>query len=175
MHVSLFDVTVDQFTRSLNAFKQVLVQTQAWADSKKIDDETLVNLRLIADQFPFKRQVQIASDVAKMCVAKLSGQQPPVFKDEENSLPELIERVDKTIAYLQTVKSPEAFQGFEQQQISFPWYPGKYLEGKAYLVQHSIPNFYFHITTAYSILRSQGMNIGKVDFLGHQDWKNSTK
>lgn len=171
MNISIYDLTIPQFTTTLKALRKILVKAQGFAESKKIDSSVLLQLRLAPDQFPFVRQIQIATDNAKGCVARLTNVKTPAFEDNEKTMDELLARIDKTIAFLGTVK-PQDFEGYENKQVSFPWYPGKFLAGKDYLVQHLLPNFYFHATTAYSILRSNGMELGKSDYLGEQNWKS---
>lgn len=172
MNISVYELTIPQFTTTLKALRKILVKAQAFADSKKIDSSVLLQTRLAPDQFPFVRQIQIATDNAKGCVARLTDVKTPVFEDNEKTMDELMARIDKTVAFLNTIK-PEDFKGYESKKASFPWYPGMYLEGKDYLVQHLLPNFYFHVTTAYSILRNNGMELGKGDYLGEQNWKKA--
>lgn len=169
MNLSVYDLTVPQFVRELNALKGILRKAQAFAEVKKIEPTVLFQTRLAPDQFPFIRQIQIATDNAKGCVARLSGKEAPVFEDKEQTLDELFQRLDKTISFLEKFNADD-FKDYESKTIRFPWYPGKHLTGKAYLVQHAIPNFYFHMTTAYSILRASGVELGKGDFLGQQEW-----
>lgn len=171
MQVNVYDVTINQFTRSLSALKGVLAKGAAFADRKKIDYSVLLNARLAADMFPLSKQIQIACDGAKFCASRLTGKEAPKFDDKETTYTEFVARIDATLAYLATFK-PEDFNGYEKQIARFPWNPGKHLHGHAYLVQHAIPNFYFHLTAAYAILRHLGVEIGKADFLGEQDWHN---
>ena len=169
MQISVYDLTVPQFTLSLKALKNVLNKSQAFATTKKIEMSVLLQTRLAPDQFPLIRQIQISTDLAKGCAFRLTGVEAPVFEDKDQTCDELLQRIDKTISYLQTIK-PEQFEGYEKKTVKFPWKPGVYLEGKPYLVQHALPNFYFHITTAYAILRHCGVELGKGDFLGEQSW-----
>lgn len=169
MQVSVYELTVPQFIRSLNALKGVLHKAQQYAEKKKIDMPVLLQTRLAPDQFPLAKQIQITCDGAKFCVSRLTGGEAPRFEDKETTLDEFMARIDKTVAYLQTIK-PEQFEGYEAKTVRFPWRPGFYMNGKNYLVQHAIPNFNFHLTTAYSILRANGVELGKADFLGAQDW-----
>ena len=170
MNLTVHEILVSQFSRSLEALKSVLQKGHAYADHKKIDFTVLLQTRLVPDQFPLSRQIQIASDSAKMAAAKLAGITPPVFEDKEQTYDEFVARIDKTIAFLRTIK-PEQFSDFEKRTITFSFRPGGHFEGRAYLVQHAIPNFYFHMRTAYDILRASGVEIGKADYLGNQDWK----
>lgn len=170
MNISIFEITVPQFILSLQALKKILLKMPALADKQQKDIESFFQERLAADQFPLGRQVQIACDIAKFCAARLSGEQGPSYEDNEKSLDEYLARIDKTIDYLRQFKA-EQFVGYEKRRVSFPWYPGHYLEGHNYLVQHAIPNFFFHMSTAYNILRHLGADLGKADYLGQQNWK----
>jgi hypothetical protein len=131
----------------------------------------LAQMRLAPDQFPLVRQVQIATDTAKGCAARLSGTEPPKMEDTETTYEQLIARIDRTIAYVQSVK-PEQLAGWEARKVSFSFRPGMHILGRDYLVQQAMPNFFFHVTTAYAIMRTAGVDVGKVDFLGECDWKN---
>lgn len=170
MNISVFEVTVPQFILSLQALKNIIKKGYLLVDQKKIDSTSLFQSRLAPDQFPLGRQIQITCDVAKFCASRLTGVPAPSYEDNETTLEEYLHRIDKTIEYLRQFK-PEQFQGYEKKKVTFPWYPGNYLEGHNYLVQHAIPNFFFHITTAYSILRHLGAELGKADYLGNQSWK----
>lgn len=172
MTISVFESTIPQFMLSLKALSNILQKAEKHAEAKKIKPSVMLQSRLALDMFPLYRQVQIATDNAKGCAARLTGVQAPVFEDNEQNFQELQERIQKTIQYLEGIK-PENFQSFESKKAEFPWYPGKYLEGKDYLIQHALPNYYFHVTTAYAILRSHGVELGKGDFLGNQNWKSN--
>ena len=123
--------------------------------------------------FPLGKQIQTACDAAKFCGARLTLIAPPFHDEKEESFAELITRVDNTIEYLNSLKE-EDFEDFEQRKIKFPWNPGKELSGKDYLVEFALPNFYFNITTAYNILRSTGLDLGKADFLGQINWQTES-
>lgn len=170
MNVSVYDITVPQFVRELTALKAILHKAGEFAEKKKIQPEVLLQTRLAPDQFPLSRQIQITSDGAKACAARLTGIEAPVFEDKEQKLEEFMVRLDKTITFLKTVKA-ESFAGYEKRTARFPWNPGYFMDGHTYLVQHALPNFYFHLTTAYSILRASGLELGKADYLGKQDWQ----
>src|SRR5262249_19524142 len=137
----------------------------ALADQKKFDVGVLLTARLAPDQFPFTRQVQSISDQAKAITARLAGMQPPVFEDNEKTIEELRARIEKTIVWLKTLK-PEQFERAESATVALPWAPGKGLKGPDYLLRLCLPNFYFHATTAYAILRHNGVELGKGDYLG---------
>jgi uncharacterized protein len=170
MNISIFEMTIPQFILTLTSVKKILVKAGTFADQKKMTNEELLKARLAPDQFPLGKQIQIACDVAKFCASRLTGEQAPSFDDSEKTVEELCLRIDKTIDYLRQFK-PEQFMGYEKRKASFPWYPGHYLDGHNYLIQHAVPNFFFHVTTAYSILRFLGVELGKADYLGNQNWK----
>lgn len=129
-----------------------------------MNDETILGLRLAPDMFPFVKQIQIASDNAKGMAARLSGKDIPSFEDTETTLDDLKARLEKTIAFIQTLR-PEDFVGAERREARFPYFPGLHMVGSEYLAGYAIPNFLFHITTAYNILRNHGFEIGKKDFM----------
>lgn len=170
MKHSLNDLISNQFTRSLVALKGMLHKAGEFAKERKFDENLFLQLRLAPDMFPLVRQVQIATDGAKGAAARLSGKTAPVFPDEEKTIPELIARIDKTIDFLRSFKA-EDFKDYETRTMSFPWNPGSFLKGEDYLSSHALPNFYFHLTTAYAILRLHGVALGKGDFLGEQNWQ----
>jgi len=157
--------TFAQFSKMLTNLSNILDKAQKFADQKKFDSANLMNARLAPDQFNFIRQVQVACDTAKMGAARLTGIDAPKFEDNETTLAELQQRIRNTLEFLATVK-PEAFKGWESKKTLNPRREGKYLPGDEFLMQHAIPNFYFHVTTAYSILRHNGVEIGKMDYLG---------
>ena len=154
------------FVHSLTALSKILDKAEAHAEAKKIKPEVIPQLRLIADMLPFWRQITIATDHAKGAAARLSGVENPSFPDTETTLAELKERIAKTIAFLQTVPDA-AFAGAEAKTITVKAGPRELtFPAVQYLNGYAIPNFYFHMTTAHNILRSNGVDIGKVDFLG---------
>lgn len=163
--MSVYEQTVPQFIRLLGQVHRWLDKAQAYAEQKKFDPEVFMSTRLAPDQFPFLKQIQGITDLVKAGVSRLANVDPPVYEDKETTIAEIRARVDKTIAYLQTLK-PEQFQGAEERQIKLPFLPGKYMVGSAYLTEFVLPNVYFHATTAYAILRANGVDLGKMDFLG---------
>jgi hypothetical protein len=167
MSVAIYDLTVPTFTRQLEALINCLKKAQNFAEAKKIASDVLPNFRLAADMFPLSKQVQIATDHARGACARLAGIDAPVFEDNESSLPELIERVQKTLDFVRTIR-PEQVNGSAERDIVLQ-YPGIKLEfkGLPYLLNFALPNFYFHATTAYAILRHVGVDLGKGDFLGN--------
>ena len=157
---------IPMFVHSLTAMSKILDKAEAFAEAKKLKPEVIPNLRLIADMLPFTRQITIACDHAKGAPARLAGVEVPSFADTETTVAELKERVAKTIAFLGTI--PEAaFEGAEARTIVVKAGPRELtFAAPHYLAGYAIPNFYFHLATAYNILRSNGVEIGKVDFLG---------
>lgn len=159
-----------QFAKMLHNLSTLLDKANSFAETKKIDSEVLLNSRLAPDMLNFTRQVQIACDSAKLGASRLSGKEAPVNDDKEKTIPELKARIESTIGFLSSVKEAD-FKGWEDRKISQPRWEGKWLTGKDYLHQHVIPNVYFHITTAYAILRHNGVEIGKKTYLGEMPYK----
>jgi hypothetical protein len=166
----LYEITIPQFTKMLTNLNKIIDKAALNAESRKFDVEVLFNSRLAPDQFNFIRQIQIACDTAKLCASRLSGKEAPVQEDNEKTLAEVKARIESVITYLGTFKK-EDFNGAEERKISQPRWEGKYLTGEEYALQHALPNIYFHITTAYSILRHNGVDIGKKDYLGEMPYK----
>ena len=171
MKHSVNDLVVNQFSRSLIALKGMLGKAREHAEGRKFDENTFLQMRLAPDMFPFVKQVQITTDTAKFAASRLSGKAAPTFNDDETTLAQLIERVDKTLTYLRTFNATD-FEGYASKKASFGWKPGVSLSGEDYLSSHAIPNFYFHMATTYCLLRASGVNVGKGDFLGEQNWKS---
>ncbi|OGI19165.1 MAG: hypothetical protein A3J06_02850 [Candidatus Moranbacteria bacterium RIFCSPLOWO2_02_FULL_48_19] len=169
--ISMYNATVPNFVRTLGNLKNILVKAKAWIKEKKIDEPTLLGARLALDQFSLVKQVQVASDNAKGTAVRLIGAEPPAFEDSEQTLAALVERIEKTIVFLETL-TPEQFAGSEERRITLKYFPGKYLLGLDYLNGYGLPNFYFHMTTAYSILRHYGLSIGKADYIGELPFKD---
>ena len=166
MTISMFQASVPNFINGLNNLSAILDKAASYAEAKKIDQSVLVNARLAPDMFPLSKQVQIATDIVKGGAARLASVEIPSFSDDEKTFAELKERIAKVIAFLQTIKS-EQIDGSEEKDINLK--VGGYelnFKGQGYLLNFVIPNFYFHITTTYSILRHNGLDIGKKDFLG---------
>jgi hypothetical protein len=166
MPISMYDASIPPMIRMLTNLKAVLKKGAADAKARKYDPKVLVEGRLYPDMFPLARQVQIATDVAKAAAARLAGKTPPKYADNESTFPELIARVDRTIRYLRTFRR-EQFEGAEKRHIRVPLRSGTLeFKGLPYLNRWVLPNFYFHVTTAYAILRHNGVVLGKLDFLG---------
>lgn len=168
-----FELTVVQFSKALTNLSAILDKSAAYAETKKIDVAVLLNARLAPDQFNLIRQVQIACDTAKLGVARLAGKtdSAPVHADTETTLPELKARIQSVLDYIGGFK-PEDFADTAERHISQPRWEGKYLTGTEFAIQHAIPNIYFHTTTAYAILRHNGVDVGKKDYLGSMPYKS---
>lgn len=166
MTISMYQASVPVFNRMLNNLAAILEKGAAHAAAKKIDPAVLVNSRLCPDMFPLSKQIQIATDMAKGCVARLAGQEPPKYEDDEAAFADLVARINKTVAYVNTFK-PEQIDGSEGKTITLQMRSGPLtFLGMPYLLDFVYPNFYFHVTTAYDILRHSGVEVGKQDFLG---------
>ena len=166
MTISMYQASVPVFIRTLNNLVGILEKGAKYAETKKIDPNVLLNSRLFPDMFPLSRQVQIASDIAKRGVAQLAGMEAPKFEDTETTFPELIDRIQKTISYLDTFK-PEQIDGSEEKTITLQMRDNTLsFQGMPFLLYFVLPNVYFHVTTAYDILRHCGVEVGKQDFLG---------
>ena len=166
MTLSMYQASVPVFTRMLNNLAAILEKAAAHCEAKKIDPAVLINFRLYPDMFAFAKQVQIAVDAAKGGAARLAGVEPPVFEDNEMTFPQLIERVKKTLAYVNTFR-PDQIDGTEEREITLK--RGDTVvtyRGQQFLFNRALPNLYFHITTAYDILRHNGVELGKRDYLG---------
>lgn len=162
----MFEASVPVFARSLNNLAAILEKAAAHAEAKKIDPAALINFRLYPDMLPLLKQIQIASDSAKGGVARLAGEEPPKYEDNETTFADLVTRLRKTVAYLQTIK-PAQVDGSEDKTVSWKTQTAtRTMQGLPYLVSHVTPNVYFHVTTAYAILRHCGIEIGKPDYLG---------
>lgn len=166
----LYEITIPQSIKMLKNLNAILEKAATHAENKKFDVQVLLHARLAPDQFPLIKQIQIVTDTVKLCASRLTGADAPVHDDKESTLPELTNRIGSVIQYLSQFSAKD-FEGAEQKKISQPRWEGKYLTGYEFVIQHAIPNMYFHITTAYSILRHNGVDIGKKDFLGELPFK----
>lgn len=165
----MFDATISPLLRALNNLSHILKKGEAHADTKKIEHSILLNARLFPDMYPLIRQVQIATDMSKGAVARLAGIEIPKYEDTETTFAELQARLTKTIAFIETVK-PEQLVGSETREVSITV---RQLElgfsGQDYWLKWVVPNVYFHVTTAYNILRHNGVELSKADFLRLKD------
>ena len=166
MSISMYDVSIPIFTLSLTNLSAILDKAASHQESKKVDPKVIPQARLIVDMLPLSAQIQIACDTAKGAAARLAGVEPPKHEDTEATLAELKARVAKTLDFIKTIK-PEQFQGAETRDIvlKFPQTTLKFT-GINYLTNFVLPNFFFHVTTAYALLRKNGVDLGKRDFLG---------
>ena len=167
MTISMYQASVPRFVNILSNLSNILDKTQAHVDAKKLDSATLTTYRLFPDMLPMTKQVQIACDTAKGVVARLAGVEIPAFEDNEKTLADLKARIAKTIAFIQTV-TPAQIDGTEDKEIVIKRGDKEtHYKGMQFLLGHALPNFYFHVTTAYNILRHNGVEIGKRDYLGN--------
>jgi uncharacterized protein len=166
MKISMYEASIPTLLHTLRSLKAILEKGVAHAESKKFEPTLLATTRLAPDMFPLTRQVQIATDAAKGAAARLAGVDPPKFEDNETTMAELIARVSKTIDYLQGFK-PEQLEGSEERTITIPTPRQTFtFPGLVFLRHWALPNFFFHVTTAYNLLRHNGVEIGKADYLG---------
>jgi hypothetical protein len=166
MKISMYQASVPRFANTLRNLSAILDKAQAHCEAKKIDPAVLGGMRLIVDMFPLTRQVQIACDTAKGAVARLAGVEIPKHEDTEQTPAELKQRIARTIDFILSVK-PEKLESSEDKEVILKL-GGKdtTFKGMQYLLGHAYPNFFFHVTTAYNILRSNGVDLGKRDFIG---------
>ena len=162
--MNLYDATVPVFTKLLGNVDRWLDKAAGYAEQKKFDPEVLLNSRLAPDQYPFVRQIQSACDQAKFTVAKLAGKDAPSHPDTEKTLGELRARIKTAVDYLGSMKR-EDFAGAEDRACGHSWMQGKTMRGGDYLDHFALPNFHFHLTTAYSILRHNGVEMTKFDYI----------
>ena len=166
MQISMYRASVPVFNRALHNLVAILKKAEANATERKIDPAVLLNYRLAPDMFALTRQVQIATDMAKGCVSRLAGVEIPAYEDKEATFGELVARVEKCIAYLESFR-PEQIDGTEDKTIVLKRPTGDVsYPGLQYLLEYVTPNVYFHCAATYSILRHCGVGIGKKDFIG---------
>lgn len=166
MSLSLFEASIPTFVHTLHNLKAILEKAIAHAEARKFDANVFVSMRLYPDMLPLNRQVQIATDAAKGAAARFSGTEAPKFEDNEVTMGELLMRVTKTIDYLQSFKAGQ-FEGAESRVINIKTPRATFnFNAVDYLRHWALPNFFFHVTTAYALLRHGGVEIGKADFLG---------
>jgi uncharacterized protein len=166
MSLNMYEASIPVFIRVLGNLSAILGKAAAHAEAKQIDQAIFINSRLAPDMFPLSRQVQIATDMVKGCAARLAGLEVPSYEDTEITFADLQARIAKTVTFLQSV-SAEQINGSEDRTITLK-VRGKEVSffGQFYLLNFVLPNFYFHITATYAILRHNGVEIGKMDFLG---------
>jgi hypothetical protein len=157
--------TIQEFGKMLKNLDQWLVKATEHAKTKSFDVNVLVEARLAPDQYALDRQVQSACDTAKFAAAYLSGKEAPAHPDTEKTVEELRARIATCLKFVESIKDGD-FKGWEDRKVSPKWLQGKWIKGDDYLTQMAVPNFFFHATTAYAILRHNGVNVGKMDFIG---------
>ena len=168
MPISMYQASVPAFQKHLGALDSLLDKAAAYAVAKKIEPAVLLGSRLYPDMFNFTRQVQGSCDFAKGACGRLAGVEQPSYPDTEATIPELKARIAKTLAFIETIK-PEQMEGSEERVLNIKVGPNEMtFSGRDYLLGFALPNFYFHCTTAYAILRHNGLEIGKRDFMRRQ-------
>ncbi|MEH2448954.1 MAG: DUF1993 domain-containing protein [Nostoc sp.] len=166
MTISMYQASIPVSIRTLNNLVSILQKGATYAETKKIDPSVLINSRLSPDMFPLSKQMQIASDIVNRGAARLAGIEPLQFEDNETTFPQLIDRIHQTISHLNTFK-PEQIDGSEERTITLKIGSNSLdFQGMQFLLYFVLPNLYFHVTTAYDILRHCGVELGKQDFLG---------
>lgn len=166
MALSMYQASVPVFVKTLGNLAAILDKAAGFAAAKKVDQSVLLGYRLAPDMLNLARQVQIATDHAKGAPARLAGMEPPSFEDTEAGFAELKARIDKAIAFLGTLK-PAQVDGSEEREITLKIGANtRTYKGQPYLLHHALPNFFFHVTTAYDILRHCGVELGKRDYIG---------
>ncbi|MEY3264085.1 MAG: hypothetical protein RL717_1562, partial [Pseudomonadota bacterium] len=166
MTISMYQASVPRIINMLGNLSRIIEKAQAHADAKKIDPAAIIDFRLYPDMFSLCRQVQIATDTAKSVVARLAGADIPAYEDNERSFDDLKARIAKTIAFVETF-TPAQIDGTEDKDIVTKRGDKEtHYKGMQFLLNHAMPNVYFHVTTAYNILRHNGVEIGKRDYLG---------
>jgi len=169
MAITLYQASVPAFTRGLRQLRAVLAKADAQAQQMKVEPAVLLQSRLYPNMFPMVRQVQIACDFAKGTCSRLAGKEPPSFPDDEANFADLYARIDKTLALLETL-TPAQIDGQEERTVEVKTRQRTFsFKGLPYLLSFALPNFYFHLTTAYAILRHNGIELGKPDFIGPVD------
>lgn len=166
MSITLASASLPVFEHFLGNLRHLLTKAQADVSARGYDEQALVQFRLAPDMLPFKAQIFIACDAAKLCAARIGGLEAPKFENTENTLAELIGRIDKTVAWLKTVPA-DAIDGQEAKEITIPLGKDRTrtMRAEDYLKTWALPNMFFHITTAYDILRHNGVVLGKADYL----------
>ena len=166
MSISMYTASVPVFVKTLTNMLRWLDKAEAHAKARNFDPSVYLTLRLYPDMLPLPAQIRIAGDAAKGCAARLAGKEPPVFEDNETTLDQLRERIRKTLAYLETVSAKD-IDGSEEREIVIPARnrePRRF-RGEYYLKHWALPNFFFHATTLYALLRHNGVELGKADYL----------
>jgi hypothetical protein len=163
--MSLYDITVPVYIKYLRNIDSWIEKAESHAQQKKFDPAVLLQARLAPDQFALVQQVQTACDSAKFGASKLAGKESPSHPDTEKTVDEIRARIRTVLSYLESFRR-EDFAGAEQRAVAHTWMQGKHMRGSDYVGEFALPNFFFHVTTAYAILRHNGVELGKMDFLG---------
>jgi uncharacterized protein len=167
MSLSFYSASVPVFKQFLNSLKDLLVKAEKFSQQKELADAVLLQSRLYPDMFPLVRQVQIAADFAKSVSARLAGVDVPGYEDNEQTFAELQQRLDKTLAFLDTLTAEQFANAADKEIVLRPGTPKeKRFTGAQYLAQYGLPQFYFHVTTSYALLRHNGVEVGKKDYMG---------
>jgi uncharacterized protein len=166
----LYELTIPASLKSLKNLNNFLMKAEDFAKAKNFDVQVLLEDRLAPDMFNLIKQVQIACDTAKLCASRLTGIDAPVHSDNEKTIADLRERINSTISYLESMDKKK-YEEAESKKISQPRWEGKYLTGTEYVLHHVLPNLYFHTSVTYSILRNNGVDVGKKDYLGELPFK----
>jgi len=170
MSISMYQSSIPVFVRQLNNLSAVLKKAEEHAAAKKIEPEVFINARLAPDMFPLSRQIQIASDGVKGCAARLAGVEVPSYPDTEKTFAELQARIAKTIEFVKSF-SAQQIDGSEERKVTLKLRGQETVfAGQPYLLNFVLPNMYFHIAMAYAIIRHNGVDVGKMDFLGKLDF-----
>ncbi|MFV0410064.1 MAG: DUF1993 family protein, partial [Paracoccus sp. (in: a-proteobacteria)] len=166
MSLSMYQASIPVLLRMYGNLAAILDKAEAFCTAKTIEPSALLDARLAPDMYPLSRQVQMASDLAKGCAARLAGVEPPRYADTESSFAELQARIAKTLEYLRSF-TPEQVDSGAEREITLKFPSGELnFNGPDFLLHFALPNFFFHLTTAYAILRHNGLDIGKMDYMG---------
>lgn len=161
---------IQQFAHLLSGLSNQLDKAQAYAETRKFDVQNLFTARLAPDQYPLGKQIQVACDTAKFTAARLSGQEAPSHPDTEQSFDEFKARIQHVVDYLRSFQEAD-FAGADERKVTLPFMPDKFVYGNEYVIYFANANFYFHYTTAYAILRHNGVPLGKMDFITFMPFK----
>ncbi len=170
MNHNPFFITAITLNKSLISLKNIIAKVPEFATSKGLTEEQVLDMKLTPDMFNLTKQVQIAADNAKFFASSMGGVEAPKNADVETTVDELVARLDSTLKFMDSVEET-SYNDAHTRTKTFGFAPGMYLEAEDYLIKFSVPNFYFHMTTAYCILRANGMQLGKSDFTGGMDLK----
>ncbi|MEM7535947.1 MAG: DUF1993 domain-containing protein [Chloroflexota bacterium] len=167
MSISMYDQSIAPLTRMLNNLAAIVAKAEAHVEAEGIDPTAILTARLSPDMLTFMHQIRFVSDTARGAAARLAGVERPVMEDNETTFAEALDRINRTIAYLGEF-TPEQFDGADEKTIDLQFGPDNVMafSGKDYLLGFVMPNFYFHVSTSYAILRHNGVKIGKIDYLG---------